>query len=397
MIIEACMTCLSYDPQCEAERAQWLFSIVERAKLNAKVLQAIKAMENTPPPEEHSDSAQRSAILKELAASGSEDARRLLYSSLALFPNTTNVIGANEIIALDGLDGLIHVVRHMGQWLQADPDFWIDDYPITQYEAFTGDKGALAALEREAAVDSDIANYLAGMRKTCDSRGGPSAHVDFMTFTADEVVAYVRKNPKEQCYWLRRWGSQVEEDQRETVFVALLASKESEHVKRLLRCFGQTGVPRFDSRLLRWIDHIDAQVQWATVAALAPVKHGELRNVAKRLIADGNIANGIALLVKNFHEGDFSLFVEHLAQLDDPDETHQIVGKLLNLCEAYPGHKALDCLLYVYEFSPCSTCRKRAVKALIDTNTAPAWVLAESTFDADPETRALVRADRSFT
>lgn len=58
--------------------------------------------------------------------------------------------------------------------------------------------------------------------------------------------------------------------------------------------------------------------------------------------------------------------------------------------------EALDCLLYVYEFSPCSTCRKRAVKALTDVNTAPAWVLAESAFDADPEKRALARADRPF-
>jgi hypothetical protein len=79
-----------------------------------------------------------------------------------------------------------------------------------------------------------------------------------------------------------------------------------------------------------------------------------------------------------------------LKRLDDADEVHHLVGELLDLCEAHPGADALDCLLYVYELSPCSTCRRRAVEALIDTNIAPAWVLAESAFDADPDTRALV-------
>lgn len=396
IIIEACVTSLSYDPQLEVERTPWLFSIVDRAKLNADVVQAIQALGNTTPAESSRDSDQRSAILKELAASGSEDARRLLYSSLARSSNTADVIGAEEIVALDGVDGLIYVARQMGQWMQADPDFWDDDSLITRFDASTGIKGGLAALEREAAVDSDIASYLAGVRKTRDSLSGSSTHFDAMFFKGDEVVAYVKKNPKEQCYWLRTWGAQATNDQCEIVFAALVVSEESEHVKRLFRCFAKTGLPRFESRLLRWIDHVDAQVQWAAVAALAPMTHGELRQVAKRLIAGGNIANGVALLVRNFHEGDFSRCAEHLSQLADADEAHHLVEKLLDLCEAHLGHEALDCLLYVYEFSPCSTCRKRAVKALIDTNTAPAWVLAESPFDADPETRAFVRAAHSF-
>ena len=75
-LVEACVSCFTYDPQCEAERAPWLFSIVERAKLNAKVVQAIEATIQKPPPENHRDMDQRSAILKELAAAGSSEARR---------------------------------------------------------------------------------------------------------------------------------------------------------------------------------------------------------------------------------------------------------------------------------------------------------------------------------
>lgn len=389
-IIEACVSCLAYDPQCEAARAPWLFLIVDRAKLNTKVVHAIEAVLHTQPPENHRDMDQRSAMLKELATSGSDDARRLLYSSLVRLSGTSDVIAADQIVTLDGENGLVYVARQLGRWLQADSDFWVDDYIIAQFDESTGMEQGLAVLEREAAVDSDVANYLAGVRKTAESISNSSIRFDATTYTGAEIVAHVKKNPRDQCHWFRRWGAQARSDQCEIVFLALLASDESEHVKRLFRCFAKTGVPRFDNRLLQWISHPDEQIQWAAVKALAPITHGELRQAAKRLITDGGIANGVALLVNNFEAGDFSMCAGHLALLEDADEAHHLVGELLDLCEAHPGDEAIDCLLYVYEHSPCSTCRRRAVKALIDANTAPAWVLIESAFDADPETRALV-------
>lgn len=126
-IIEACVFSLSYDPQCEAARAPWLFSIVDRARLNERVVQAIEAMVHKPQPEDHRDMDQRSAILKELAAAGLEDARRVLYLSFARLSDTADVIAARQIVALDGEAGLIYVARQLGGWLRADPDFSVDD------------------------------------------------------------------------------------------------------------------------------------------------------------------------------------------------------------------------------------------------------------------------------
>jgi hypothetical protein len=392
LIIEACLTCVSYDPQCEAPRAPWLCSLVDRAQMNEKVVKEIEAAQITLPSDDHRDLEQRSAILKELAASGSKNARRLLYSSLARFPGTASVIGAEEIVALDGVEGLIYVSRQLGRWLQLDHDFWTDDCLITQLDAASGTEVGLAALERVAMVDPDVGSFLAGVRSYRESRSSGATHAAWSALTAGEVVSYINSSPREQCYWLRRWGAQASHDQREIVFAALLASEQSEHVKRLFRCFTKTGVPRFDRRLLRWIDHSVGQVEWAAVAALAPLTHGDLRHAARRLIADGNIASGIKLLVNNFEDGDLAVCAEHLTLDEDIDQTHHLVGNVLDLCEAHPGERTLDCLLYVYEFSPCSTCRQRAVKALIDMSSTPAWVLAESAFDADPDTRVIIGA-----
>ncbi len=391
-IIEACTSCLTYDPQCEAERAPWLFSIATRAKLNTKVVQAIAAAVHVPPLENHRDMDQRCALLKEFAAAGSDDARRLLYSSLVRLSHTADVIGADHIVALDGVDGLIRVARQLGRWLKTDPDFWVDDWLIEQCDESAGIGRGLSALEREAEVDQDVASYLVGVRRTRESQSTSTNRIDVTTYTGAEIVLHVSKKPKDQCHWFRLWGAKAASDQRETVFAALLVSNEPEQVKRLFRCFAKTGVPRFDSRLLQWLDHPDTQVRWAAVKAMAQTKHFNLRQIALRLIADGNMTNGIALLVNNFEGGDFALCAEHLKQLDDVDEVHHLVGVLLDLCEAHPGADALDSLLYVYECSPCSTCRRTAVEAMLNSKNAPTWVLIESAFDADPDTRALVGA-----
>lgn len=390
LVIDACLTCLVYDPQCEAERAPWLFSIIERTSLSAQVLHAIETTTLVPSSENHRDLDQHSAILRELAASGLSEARRLLYASLARVQEGGSVIGVEEIIALDGLSGLLHVARQFGQWMLADPDFWVDDYPLSLLEASLGAGQSQAALEREAAMDPDIARYLAGV---CETRNHISASLprpDPAAFTAAEIVAHVHKPPKDQCHWFRRWGAQASEAQREIVFAALLAADDPEHVKRLFRCFANTGTPRFEPGLLRWLEHADERLVRAAVTALAPLTHPQLRQAAEHLIARGQITNGVALLVNNLADGDFSRCAEHLRRLEDADELHHLIGEVLNLCEAHPGVEALDCLLLIYEVSPCTTCRRQAVKALMASNTAPDWVLEECMFDVDPDTRTLV-------
>lgn len=392
-ITQACVSCLTYDPQCEAERAPWLMAIVDRARLGEQVLRAIETALREPLPENRHDMVQRSSILKELAAAGSHDARRLLYSSFARLPNTSEVVGDEQIVALDGVDGLLRVARQLGRWLQADPDFRVCDGLAAQIGDSVAVDDAMAALEREATRDADVASYLAGVRSTRESYGSAPKRFDVTGRTGAEIVAHVHSHPKDSCHWFWRWAAQASDDDRETVFEALLVSQEPEHVKRLFRCFAKTGVPRFDRRLLRWITHPDGQVQRAALNSLASNTHADLRQAALRLMASGDLASGVTLLANNFEPGDFASCAGSLETPGD-DDAHSLVGSLLDLCKAHPVAESLGCLLDIYEHSPCSTCREQAVALLIDTDGVPRWVLEEASFDANPDTRALVATDR---
>ena len=392
-IVEACVTSVVYDRQIEAERAPWLASIIQRGNLGAEVIAQMKTTMDEAPSDDFSDLTQRSAILKELAAAGLEAARQLLYQSLARLPETSDVIGDEPIIALDGLNGMMYVARQLGRWLQDDPDFWVHGYLISMSDEVVGADETLPALQRAAVNDSDIASYLAGVIKTQEMPRKKSVWLERMAYTGAQVLEYINQHPKGPCRWLRGWGKRAASDQRELVFSALLTASEPEKITQLLRSFGAIGVPRFDRRLLEWLTHPDEDLRWEALGALAPVQHTEVRQLALQMIVNGDTADGVSLLVSNFQEGDFALIHQHLRLLADADDAHYLVGELLKLYEAHPVGESLNCLLYVYELSPCSTCRREAVEALVALGIAPEWVFLESAFDADPKTRALSRPD----
>lgn len=394
-LIDACVRCVTYDPQCEAPRAPWLFSMVECSGLQARLVLALGILLEQAPTEDddHRDLTLRSAMLRCLASAGSADARSLLYRSLVRLPGTSaDVIAADDIVELDGIAGLVHVARQMGRWILEDPRFWVDDWLIEECKMSGGAPAALAALEREAATDPHVARYLQALAETRAPSNGISSAQDATAFTAGQIVAYARDHPKDPCHWFRQWALRADASELEMVFLELLDVQVPEQATRLLRCFAQRGVPRFDSRLLPWLDHPDPMLGMAAMRAVKPTRHPALRAVALRWFADGDLADGVQLLTANFEPGDFALCAQVLQSVDDIDQRHSLASSLVAMCEAQPSPDALDCLLDVYEFSPCSTCRHKAVKALRDLDMAPDWLLLESSFDVDPDTRALVGA-----
>lgn len=389
-LIDACLHCGTYDPQCEAPRVPWLFSIVDCAGLQNRLIQALAELLKEVPAEgeAHKDLTQRSAMLRELAAAGSADARRLLYASLMRLPGTSaDVIAADDIVELDGLNGLVHVARQMGRWSQEDPHFWVDGQLVEQCKVSGGATAALAALECEAQTDPYIASYLQGLVETYAQSNSSAPQA--ASFTAEQIVAYARDHPRDPCHWFRGWGRRADASEIETVFLALLDVREPQHATRLLRCFARRGVPRFDSRLLPWLDHPDPMLGMAALNAVKSTRHPNLRTLALRWIADGDLEGGIRLLTGNFERGDFALCAPFLESIDDEDGRHRLASNFVAMCEAHPSAGALDGLLDVYEFSPCSTCRLKAVKVLVDLDIAPDWLRRESSFDVDSNTRAL--------
>lgn len=387
-LIEASTTCIAYDPQCEGMREEWLFSLLEYARLQDDVLRAIVEAEHQVSTNESSwDMEQRSAILGKMAASGSSEARQILYATLAAHSNDSLLRSASAIITLDGIDGLLRVARLAGQQLRDDPESWVDDYYIRCCNEPAD--AVEAVLQNEAAKDEDVARYLAGVSQTVTTRISSSIPSPWQDYSAQQILDHLKAKPADPCHWLRRWGRDAGEVERDQIFTALLLSNDAEQITRLFKCFTLITIPRFDDRLIKWATHPREQMQWVAVQALKLLKHPKIRAAAEFFIDNGKLAHGITLLVNNFQHGDFEMIAGRLAEVTDEDETHRVVGLIIDMYESNPGPEAKDCLLFVYESSPCSLCRAKAFKALVECRAAPDRIVAEATFDVDFDTRAL--------
>lgn len=387
-LAEACTTCVAYDPQCEGMREAWLFTLLEHARLQDVVLRAIVEAEQQISTNESSwDMEQRSAILRKMAVSGSSEARQVLYATLAAHSDDSYLRSATDIITLDGIDGLLKVARLAGQQLRADPEFWVDDYYIRCCDEPV--EAVKAILQNEAAKDEDVASYLAGVSRTVTTQISSSTPSPWHDYSAQQILDHLKVKPADPCHWLRRWGRDAKEVERDQIFTALLLSNDAEQITRLFKCFALISIPRFDDRLLKWAVHPNEQLQWVALQALKLLRHPKLRIAAKSFIENDKLAYGITLLVNNFQHGDFEIIAGRLAEVTDEDETHRIVGLVIDMYESNPDPEAVDCLLFVYESSPCSLCRAKAFKALVDCRAAPDRIVAEATFDVASDTRAL--------
>lgn len=387
-LIEACTTCIAYDPQCEGMREEWLFTLIEHARLQYDVLRAIIEAEQQISTNESSwDMEQRSAILRKMAASGFSEARQMLYASLAVHGDDSHLRSATDIISLDGIDGLLKVARLAGQQLRGDPEFWVDDYYIRYCDEPV--EAVNAILQTEAAKDEDVARYLAGVSRTVATQISSSTSSPCQNYSAQQILHHLKAKPADPCHWLRRWGRDVGDVERDQIFTALLLSNDAEQIMRLFKCFALISIPRFDDRLLKWAAHPEEQMQWVAVQALKLLSHPKLRAAAKSFIDNGELAHGITLLVNNFQHGDFEMIAGRLAEVTDEDKIHHIVGLVIDMYESNPRPEAVDCLLFVYESSPCSLCRAKAFKTLVECGAAPDRIVAEATFDVDFDTRVL--------
>lgn len=405
-LLHACAWCPVYDPQCEGDRAGWIVDMVSRVALGAQAVAVIRrAGERANRRATSWDRDHRCSVLKELAERSVPEARELLYSSLAREPGTADVVAARQIAELDGADGLMAVARRMGTWLAQDPYFWVDSELLDRVEELQGAGTAWAVLKQASADDANVARYLAAVeqqsRRSQASPQAPTISIPglgkgpagrWVDVTAGEVIAHVRTDPPGLCAWLNHWGRSADADSRATVFAALLEEVEPRRVARFLRAFIYTGPPRFDDRLLAWIDAPEEDLSYFAGRVLSHVAHPRVREAALQMLSSGEAPDGaIPLLHQNFEPSDHEL-IEAVLQRPaaDDDVLFSRLHDAVALFEAHPCPELAGSAWFVYEHSPCSCCRLRALKLLASTGTLPPWIADEARLDANEKIRSLV-------
>lgn len=402
-LLHAAAWCPVYDPQCEEERATWLVEMLASADLGKEAVNRI-VVANQRQQSTFWDRDHRCSVLKELARRGVPEARNQLYQMLSREDDTADVVGAEQIVELDGADGLLFVAEKLGEWLEMDPSFRVDDRILWAFDESEGTGAGIRVLSMVFEQTPAVARFLAALEHppSIESatlmvpRGltvdGKQQHVTRMkNISVEDVIAKVRADTSDRLYWLVSWGCHAESTDRDKIFETLLHESDPGRIAKYLRVFTRIGVPEYHPRFSDWLEMEKEDVRAIAVKVLSNMSDPRVRKHAiARLTRDENARHFILLLTKSFEPGDHRFLEAALRDIRDDHERHSMLYDLLTVFENNPVTHCTDSAVFIYENTPCTNCRMRALKLMMTMATSPSWILEELRFDSSAEIRSLV-------
>jgi hypothetical protein len=404
-VMKATLHDLSYDAQCEGERAPWLLAIIRAAGAWDAIVPDLIRLSLLPPEDDRGSAfwhdVQRCAVLKELALSGETGAKESLYGKFRKSVYAPDLLACEEILELDGADGLIHVCEEMGRWLLDDNDLHLDDDPLGHYDERHGDGSAIRILESVARASTDVARYLdhlsrspggssgdghlnlANVRLDPNARASRYADVDLRS--GRDIVSMIgspRQDPG-VLPLVALWGHRAAESDLMPVVEALEAETDPSRIKTYLRVFSRRPMPRVADSVMNLCEHEDRDVRWAVHRTLGRVDDPRVREAALAGLRPDRMAEGSLLLFRSsYREGDHRAIENAMFLPDDPDELHTLQSDLVDVFEDRPVPEATRLLLFAYEHGPCGICRDQAVEVIESGDSVPPWLAEECRFDS---------------
>lgn len=416
--LHACLHNVCYDSQVEESRADWLLEIAGAAGVEREVAARVIESRDTSigASRGHWDQFQRARLLRLLAERGYAGARERLFELFAAEDFSRGIIACEDIVRLDGADGLRFVCERLGPMLRSDPalrEKICVSQPVDDFDVLHGEGAALSTLEAIRASNPAVDEYLkcvahrdegdeeeekegqAGTEESATGVEEPAASVrrsrwwNVKNWSVSDVIREIESaGPAENRFLTRSWGRTASENDLPVIIAKMLEETNPGRIAKYLRAFARRQLPFLDSRILAFADHEDFHVRWATYLALRNLKSGSVRELALRRMAERRILEGeIELFRKNYEPGDAERIKTALFLPDDEVPLHGVIFNLLAVLEDNPAPDCQDLMLFAYEHTPCSMCRYTAAKLMASSDVIPQWILEECRFDCDETTR----------
>lgn len=391
-IIYACLNNLAYDAQCEETREEWLFGLLEASGLKDVARQDILKAIGKPETESTTwTMLQLVCLASEYARRGDQEAKEAIYHAFDRHRHACQAdwLGVEQIVSLDGMPGLLHVAKALGAESLRNPTWLVDE---TAFEIAAGKFGAeavMAQLAQRAEEDRDIQAYREAVQKQLEQRKQPKVRA---AKPLAEVLAAIESSD-DRCFWLMPWSAKASQNDLTTLSDRLLQESRPTQQARYLRAFTRKEMPRITERLFELAESQDTDVRWLSVRALSNTSDSRVREFAIRLLKrEPARVDALEMLARNYEPGDHLLVESVLPTEGDNDAIHSAVLDVKKISHHAKDPNLARCLLWVYEISPCATCRQEAIKELLKVGRAPQEMLQECLWDCLQDTRKLAKA-----
>lgn len=395
-IIRGALKNFAYDGQAESNRAHYLYGLYALSTQQARIRRAVLAGLA----KEQDDTwslTQLFALALRFAQDGDAAARRALYRRFLTRPiRGSDWAGAQELMQLDGLDGLTYIARKFGRKLAKNPRDWQDDHLIQSFQEKHPDIDAWEALRLLAEQDADVRRYLQAIAATLAKQAARQRPASIGEPDLMEMLGKPRKvNRSFLRSSLRR--RTIEHSELARIANRLLTEKSKDVQENLLHLFACVKFPLDYQVILAFARQKPTGENRIVEFALEALTHfnaPEIRAFAlQKLLSTTRPAQYTDILLSNYQAGDAALLTALVGRIH---QEHRIEQLACSYTEIYQANKTPECaapLLALYQKMTCGIHRNMVIELLIENNVLPDWLNEELPFDSYAKTRLLQRPD----
>lgn len=387
-IIKAALTNLSYDPQSEGSRADYIFELIELSNQKKKIRKAI--LKGLTAEEEDTWALDQLYDLTNLfAKKGDKEAKKAIYNRYSKKKiEGAGWLGETAIIKLDALKGLKYIARSKGKIIKKDTEVWEDQSLIDSFHEIYPNINAYEELRNAGKTNRFIRTYLNAVENnTAESKKSKRPRLTYKT-----VKEKINNNSTVVAPPL--WIKELTDKDITKLADDFLKEKNRLTLEKYLQIFSVVKYPYNYAPILALakskVKKEDRLVEYAA-EALKYFSGNDIRQFAIEKIEKVKIPHQyLNLLVANYKKGDSALLTKIIGRCKNEHDMHALIYGFINIYQTNKTEECKEPLEAAYNKLTCGIHRKDVVEILIANNVLTERLKKEIQFDSYFDTRNLL-------
>lgn len=390
LIIKGAITNYSFDSQCEGSRATYIYGLIKLCKQKNKIVKAVlKKLQSEK--NDYWGLEQMCDLALMFYKSGYIDAKTALYDRFE--KNTLEgyeFCGKEQLIALDGWNGLLKVAEVVGENLLKDENDWEGSWHVDNFQKINKNIHVYKELEKIGETNKNVDAYLKSILK---HKKQYSKSQKPTRFTYETVKDKIENNLLR--FISANKANELSEKEVEKLASDFLTENNKKKIEQYLRFFDVRKFP-FDHRPILELASNKKSNKFRVVEfaceALKHFSHPEIRKLAiEKFKSEENPSEYLCLLVNNYKQGDNQYLIEIANRSNKFDYIHSIAFGFIAIYEMNRTTECREALEIIYNKMNCGLHREDILKILLDNRVLSDRILKEMRFDSNQAIRRLYR------
>jgi hypothetical protein len=389
-ICKAARKNFAYDVQCEGSRAEYVWELILLSGQKEKIRKAIlDGIETEIEDSWALDQLFDLAVL--FTKQGDKKFHDAIYKRFYKKIMLGSVdLGKDQILEMDGLEGLKFIAETIGKALEADPEIYEDSATVDDFQQANPEIKVYEELDKAAEKNKFIKIYLEKIR----IKREPIPASKKPEFNYETITEKIKNNER---FYLGLRAAQVSEIDIKKLADDFLKEKNKLRQEKYLRIFDRVKFP-YDYQPV----FILAKGKYSSTNslienacdALRYFSGNDIREFALKKLSKSNCPDVyMNLLVSNYVEGDYKLLKSIAEKHSDPEMIHRLVYSFIRIYEANPTPECKEPLEAIYNKLTCGLHRTDILEILIQNNVLSEKIKEEIQFDSYEEVRALYKKE----